>query len=81
FQALDAARISVMTGSRRISEIRGAGLKVLAGEPRISVEYFEIVDAENMQAVTDMSGRICIAAAIWLGSVRLIDNLSLPPRS
>jgi pantothenate synthetase len=41
----------------------------------IRVEYFEIVDAESMQPVATMAGRMCIAAAVWLGSVRLIDNV------
>jgi pantoate--beta-alanine ligase len=48
---------------------------VLAKEPCIRVEYFEIVDAETMQPAAITAGRMCIAAAIWLGSVRLIDNV------
>jgi pantoate--beta-alanine ligase len=75
FQALEAARRSVKNGSRNIAEIRAAGLDVLAKEPRIRLEYFEIVDARSMRPVNTAVGRMCIAAAIWLGSVRLIDNV------
>lgn len=75
FQALGAARRRIENGARDIAEIRAAGLDVLAKEPRIRVEYFEIVDAENMRPVSTVAGRMCIAAAVWLGSVRLIDNV------
>jgi pantoate--beta-alanine ligase len=75
FQALEAARRGVENGTRDVVRIRAAGLEVLAKEARIRVEYFEIVDAESMQPVTAVAGRMCIAAAIWLGSVRLIDNV------
>jgi pantoate--beta-alanine ligase len=75
FEALEAARRSVKNGSRNVAEIRAAGLDVLAKEPRIRLEYFEIVDARSMRPVNTAVGRMCIAAAIWLGSVRLIDNV------
>jgi len=71
FQALNVARREVADVARS----RAAGLDVLAKEPRIRVEYFEVVDAESMQPVTSAAGRICIAGAIWLGGVRLIDNV------
>jgi pantoate--beta-alanine ligase len=75
FQALEAARLAVENGVGDVARIRAAGLDVLAKEPRIRVEYFEIVDAESMQPVATVAGRMCIAAAVWLGSVRLIDNV------
>jgi len=71
FQALNAARREVAD----VAGSRAAGLDVLAKEPRIRVEYFEVVDAESMQPVTSAAGRMCIAGAIWLGGVRLIDNV------
>ena len=74
-QALEAARRCVKNGSRNVAEIRAAGLDVLAKEPRIRLEYFEIVDAQSMRPVNTAVGPMCIAAAIWLGSVRLIDNV------
>jgi pantoate--beta-alanine ligase len=71
FQSLEAARRQVAD----VARMRAAGLAVLAQEPRIRVEYFEVVDAETMQPLASAAGRTCIAGAIWLGSVRLIDNL------
>ncbi len=75
FRALETARRAVENGATDIARIRAAGFDVLAKEPRIRVEYFEIVDAGSMQPLARAEGRMCIAAAIWLGSVRLIDNV------
>jgi pantoate--beta-alanine ligase len=75
FQALEAARRVVESGAGDVAGIRAAGLAALAKERRIRVEYFEIVDAGSMQPLARAEGRMCIAAAIWLGSVRLIDNV------
>jgi pantoate--beta-alanine ligase len=75
FQALEAGRRAVENGLRNVARIRAAGLDLLANEPRIRLEYFEIVDAESMRPVAMAVGRLCIAAAVWIGSVRLIDNV------
>ena len=76
YHALKAARREIENGVTDAGRIRARGLEVLAQEPAIRVEYFEVVDAESMQPVTSVAGRVCIAAAIWLGGVRLIDNVS-----
>jgi pantoate--beta-alanine ligase len=78
FQALNAARNKALSGAKTVAEARAAGIQILATEPRLRLEYFEVVSAEDMQPVTHLSGPICIAAAVWLGAVRLIDNISLP---
>jgi pantoate--beta-alanine ligase len=78
FQALNAARNKALSGVKTVAEARAAGIQILATEPRLRLEYFEVVSAEDMQPVTHLSEPICIAAAVWLGAVRLIDNISLP---
>jgi len=45
----------------------------------IRVEYIEIVDPDEMRPVDRIDGPVRIAAAIWLGSIRLIDNLLCAP--
>ena len=75
FQALEASRRQVENGVRDVVRIRAAGLDVLAQEPRIRVQYFEVVDQGSMQPVAAAAGRMCVASAIWLGNVRLIDNV------
>jgi pantoate--beta-alanine ligase len=47
--------------------------------PRTNLEYFEIVNAKTLQPVENWSDSSqCVACvAIWLGDVRLIDNVRL----
>jgi pantoate--beta-alanine ligase len=43
------------------------------------LEYLEIVDPDEMQPVATVTGPVRVAAALWVGRVRLIDNLlSIP---
>jgi pantoate--beta-alanine ligase len=54
---------------------RQKGLHLLNGHP-VEVEYFEIVDATNLNPVSeDHTGSIVICLAAWIDGVRLIDNL------
>jgi pantoate--beta-alanine ligase len=52
-----------------------AALEMLSAAPEIQVEYFEAVDPRTFEPVEKMAGPVRIVAAVWLGEVRLIDNL------
>jgi pantoate--beta-alanine ligase len=41
----------------------------------IRVEYFEVVDPDELQPVSVIHGSVRIASAIWIGKTRLIDNV------
>ncbi len=75
YAALTAARELVAGGERDAAAVRRRGLEVLARQPEIRVEYLEVVDAEQMQPIESVQGRVRIAAAVWVGSTRLIDNV------
>ena len=62
------------SGERDVAKIREAALTILNGEPRVRLEYLEIVDPLEMQPLSAISGPARIAAAIWIGNTRLIDN-------
>ena len=60
---------------------RLAGAEIPPDHPSLRLEYLEIVDPENIQPVTKISGPVRVAGALWVGSTRLIDNvLSVPHR-
>ena len=56
-------------------------LAVLAAHPAIKVEYFEIVDPCEVQPVAEIRGPVLVAVAAWLGSTRLIDNVTATPQT
>jgi pantoate--beta-alanine ligase len=75
YQALEAAREKIAGGCRDAAAVKESGIELLRAEPQIRVEYFEVADAEEMQPVERVAGPVRIAAAVWLGSTRLIDNV------
>ena len=75
YQSLTAARELVAQGEREAAAIKRGGLEVLARQPAVRVEYFEVVDSDEMQPVERVEGPVRVAAAVWVGSTRLIDNV------
>jgi len=81
-RALQQACRRVGEGVRCSSEIRRIAVEMLAQEPRARLEYVEVVDPRTMAPVETVAGRVRIAAAVWFGRTRLIDNvLAEPPIS
>ncbi len=79
YQALCAAEQRIATGEKYAEAAKRAALETLAGEPRIRVEYVEVAGDEDMQPVEHVGGPVRIAAAVWLGRTRLIDNVRCVP--
>lgn len=75
-RALFAARDLVQNGEPSSAVVQSAVVPLLAG---IRMEYFSIVDPETLQPVTRIVRPVLIAGAIWLGSTRLIDNVTASP--
>lgn len=61
-------------GIHSVSEIVKACSTYLA-EKGFKVQYFQIVDYDTLQLMQETKGKIIIATAVFLGKVRLIDNL------
>ena len=68
-----------MVGEHNPSEIQKLALTKLKTEPRFKVEYFEIIDGRTLlpiQLFEDTDYAVAVAA-VWVGEVRLIDNIIL----
>jgi pantoate--beta-alanine ligase len=76
YRALTFARERIASGEKDAATIKVAALNVLAAEPLIRVQYFEIVDPYEVQPVATITGPVRIAAAIFIGKTRLIDNIA-----
>ena len=78
YRALCAAESLWNAGERDSRNLRTAALNVLKQEPLVSgVDYVSVVDVETMAwvEIAQAERRLMIAAAVRLGSVRLIDNV------
>jgi pantoate--beta-alanine ligase len=78
YRALRAAAACIASGAGP-REAREVALGVLKEEPSIRVEYLEVVDPQSMRPVDEIRGPVRIAAAVWAGETRLIDNVLQRP--
>lgn len=49
----------------------------IMSEPIARIDYVEIVDSENLREADDLTGKILIALAVFIGKTRLIDNITM----
>jgi pantoate--beta-alanine ligase len=62
------------------SDLRAAAAAVLDGTPGIQADYLEVVDPEELTALPaelPADARVLVAAAAFVGPVRLIDNVEV----
>jgi pantoate--beta-alanine ligase len=71
YRALEIAAREIREGAGGIER----AIEFLRSEPRIKLEYLEVVDAADMQPVDRIGLPARVAVAAWIGGVRLIDNL------
>jgi pantoate--beta-alanine ligase len=64
-------------GENSAAALREEGKQVVAEEPGAELDYFEIVDANTLEPVEDISKGALVAVAAHVGTTRLIDNLVL----
>lgn len=79
YRTLQRIRSRIADGAGDPREIRQDAVAELERVPGMRVEYLEIVDPEEMRPVGRIEGPVLAAAAVWLGSTRLIDNQLCAP--
>lgn len=80
YEGLKAAQARVAAGVLDTAAVVAAAREVIGRQPAVKLEYLEIVDPSGMQPVQRIDGPVVIAGAIWVGAVRLIDNvIGVPP--
>jgi pantoate--beta-alanine ligase len=75
FHALSEAKRAIASGERSAAAIKHAAAATIPQSPTLRLEYFEIVDPATMQPVEQIAKPVRVAAALWVGSTRLIDNV------
>jgi pantoate--beta-alanine ligase len=75
YRSLMRVQNLVDRGETGAARLLVAGTQVMAEEPAVKLDYFEIVDRETLDPVSDISSGALVAVAAYVGSTRLIDNL------
>ncbi len=79
YAALKRVEEAFRRGERSAAILRKVALENLAEVREFRVEYLEIVDDETLESVETVSRPALVAAAVYLGRTRLIDNIVLEP--
>ena len=65
-------------GVRNVDRIKAELINVLRNGSSLRVNYAEVVDCETMIPETEIEmGRSMLVVAVWVDSIRLIDNMPL----
>ncbi len=75
YRALQKGGESIHAGQTDAARIIDEMRAVLRGVPALQVEYVSLVDAESLEEIGRVRGKVLLAVAGRLGSTRLIDNI------
>ncbi|MEK7823507.1 MAG: pantoate--beta-alanine ligase [Candidatus Eisenbacteria bacterium] len=75
WRGLRAARARLRAGERSTARLRAAVRRVWRAYPLVREGYVAVVDADRLEPVTRVRGRVLVAVAARVGRARLIDNL------
>ncbi|MFA5884538.1 MAG: pantoate--beta-alanine ligase [Acidimicrobiia bacterium] len=76
-RALHEAAAEVLNGARDADAVHRALTGLIATEPRVQLDYAEVVDAADLTPVDRIEGDVLVAVAANVGRARLIDNMTL----
>jgi pantoate--beta-alanine ligase len=75
YQALKLAEGMLQVGERNPKDVLEAIRKRLRSESGIEIEYLCIKNADTLEDLNVLTGRVVVAVAVRLGKTRLIDNI------
>lgn len=75
WRSLGAAQEMIAQGERDTQTILQNIRDIIQQEPMVRIDYAEIVDVEELNPLSRLEGEALIALAVYIGRVRLIDNV------
>jgi pantoate--beta-alanine ligase len=78
YQALQSTRARARAGEIDAARLESALGAELSAVPGARVDYARVVDAETLQPLARLDRQAVAAVAVFLGTTRLIDNITVP---
>ncbi len=78
YKAIKQAKKMIEGGEEDLEMVKKHAARKIRETPQVkNIEYFDIRDAETLEEINTGTGDrdVLIAAAVWLGGTRLIDNI------
>ena len=79
YQSLQFAKKLVSEGEKKSEVIISKMAKMMNQVPFIKIDYIAITDNNKLEPVRDIDQEVLVSLAVFLGSVRLIDNIVILP--
>jgi len=76
-RALSAGRDMILKGETDPLKVKKHITSMLESAPGIRVDYVVVVDGDNLSDLSAIKGKVLLAAAVYVGKTRLIDNIDL----
>jgi pantoate--beta-alanine ligase len=78
-RSLAVVRDEIARGERDTARLLAALRRILTTEPRVALDYAEIVDNETLEPIASLRGTCYVLLAAKVGDTRLIDNALIEP--
>lgn len=75
YKSLMLAKRMIKEGEKNPEKIINEMEKLITSNSSGKIDYIEIVDAESLEPLKTISGKVCVALAVFFGKARLIDNI------
>ena len=75
YQSLTMAKNKILTGERRPQAIVQSVQKYIQRYTQGKIDYVECVNANDLESLGTLKGKVLVALAVWFGKTRLIDNV------
>jgi pantoate--beta-alanine ligase len=75
FQALKTGRLMIEGGMNDVTVIERIMRQTIEQAPTIHVEYLAVCDPDSLEQLSVVVAHAVLLGAVWIGSIRLIDNL------
>jgi pantoate--beta-alanine ligase len=75
YKSLKKCQEMIKAGVMETQEIVTQMRNILNHIPSANIEYISIVDADTLQSIGQIEGKVLAAVAVKIGSARLIDNI------
>ena len=78
FKALTDVEERIKNGERKASKITGSIQQLITQQSPGKIQYIACVDADTLEPLKILKGKVLIAIAVFFGKTRLIDNVIIP---
>ncbi|OGG96917.1 MAG: pantoate--beta-alanine ligase [Candidatus Lambdaproteobacteria bacterium RIFOXYD2_FULL_50_16] len=81
WQALQLGKQKIAEGLSNSAQLIELMSEVVLSGASAAVDYISINDTQTLEPVEEITGEVLISLAVFLGKVRLIDNITVPPKA